>query len=275
MNFNRRHQARDAKKPQPREVAVGGVWPDSPYSPYAATDPWATAPLSHVDGVAYAPQSPAWTEPAWTEVAAVQPKLPAWFGRTRRWIRAGVWALPVAAIALAIAGIWGTEGSNGASPGSWLVLTAAGLALAVLGAVCLTALLVTTPGRRWGLAGLVGVVTGTVVFAPTLGVIGLARPAASHLGVIAAFDAELAAGSAWRWLGMSGMLLLALGWTLLALGIVASRRFSRADGFLILAAIALALLGSALEIFVVLAALSLLAAGLGLAWSAIRWTDPH
>jgi Amt family ammonium transporter len=204
------------------------------------------------------------------------PPDPRWIVRTRTFARAGVWAIPAAAVAIAVASVWGVPRAGhpptGASPGSWLVLTAFGLALGLIGLTALAVLLVPTPGRGWGLAGLVTAVFGTVLVAPVLGVVGLARPAVGRLGdpVAAAFDADLGAGPVLRWLGIGGLLLLSVAWTLIALAVIGSTVFNRVDGYLILGAVGVGLISVFLPTLLALAALILLAAGIGIAWTATR-----
>ncbi len=206
--------------------------------------------------------------------AALPPPDPNWAPRVRAFARPAVWAVPGAAVALSVASVWGVPRPHdppaGASPGAWLMLTAFGLGLALVGAIALTTLVIATPGRGWALTGLVLAVLGTVLSAPALGVIGLARPAAEHLGdkPAAAFEADLAGGTVMRWLGVGGLLLLAAGWALLACAILASRVLNRGDGYLLLAAVAFGLAAVGLSTpLLTISALALLAAGLGLGWT--------
>jgi hypothetical protein len=200
-----------------------------------------------------------------------------WGGKVRAFARAAVWAIPLAAIVLTVPFFWGVprphHPPSGASPGSWLLVTAIGLALTLVGAIALTALIVSTPGRGWALTGLLCALVGTVVYLPTLGVIALARPAVEHVGdkAAAAFEADLAGGPMLRWLSIGGLVLLSAGWALLGMAILASNALNRADGYLILVAVALAVAAAGFApALLVISALALLAAGLGLAWTAGR-----
>src|SRR5262249_19335786 len=154
---------------------------------------------------------------SYVDVPVAAPPDPWWIVRTRTFARAGAWALPAAGIAIFVASIWGVPRAGnpptGASPGSWLVLTAFGMALALVGLMALTVLLVPTPGRGWGLAGLICALFGMALAAPVLGVIALARPAVDRLGssAAAAFDADVGGGPVLRWLAIGGLLVLGVG----------------------------------------------------------------
>jgi hypothetical protein len=231
-----------------------------PVDPYQVEDPYVST------GVAvYAPQpSPTTTVRSGQSRPVVG----------RGVLRAGVWAVPGAAGALAVTAIWTAprpgHPPNGATPGVWLIVTVVGLILAVLGVLSLTGLLAPTRGRRWALASLMALVVGTVLVAPALGVVGLGYAAADQAGSAAAFQASLAGGVVLRWLGLGGLALLALGWSLLGVAVAASRLFTRSDAILVLLAVLLAIPAVRVEPLLVLAAITLLAAGLGLAWTATR-----
>ncbi len=194
----------------------------------------------------------------------------------RRLLRAGVWAVPAAAGALAVTAIWTAprpgEPPNGATPGVWLIVTVTALILALIGVLCLTGLLAPTRGRRWALAAVGCLLVGTVLLAPVLGVVGLGFPAADQAGpaAAAAFHASLTGGDVLRNLLGGGLLLLGLGWSLLGVAVAASRLFDRTDGVLVLLAVLLAVPAARVELLLVLASITLLAAGLGLAWTAAR-----
>jgi hypothetical protein len=191
-------------------------------------------------------------------------------------VRGGVWAIPAGAVALSVTSFWTVpkpgQPPSGASAGAWLVVVVAGLILSLIGVLCLTGLLAPTPGRRWALAGLLSLLIGTVLLAPALGVVGLGQPAADQLGSAAgaAFHASLGGGLVLRWLSISGLALLGLGWSLLAIALAASRLFSRSDIVLVLLAVLLGALAVRIEVLLALASLTLLAAGLGVARAASR-----
>lgn len=244
----------------PIEQVPAGEWTREDWLAASTVD----GSLSEVDVVALEP------EPA--VPSAVDQ---AWAQRLWSFGRIAVWALPAAGIALTVTVLWGLPRPGnppaGASPGSWLVLTALGLALALLGAVALAALLVPTAARPWVLVGLVLAIVGTVLVGPTLGVMGLARPAVDRLGVSPAFEADLAHGPVLRWLGVGGLVLLGAGWILIGVGVLAGRVLSRVDGYLVLAAVGLAVVAALVATPLLgLATLAMIAAGLGLAWSATR-----
>ncbi|GEM_PF-1430186 len=208
----------------------------------------------------------------------------AWARSMRRFARATVWAVPAAAICFALGGLWGwptpDEGPTGQSAGTWLVVTLLGLLFGLLGAVSLTALLAATTGRRWALIALLFVAAGTVFFAPVVGLVGLARPSvtsiAGQISRDAATNLEAAFfdGSVGRWLGIGGLVLLAAGWLALGCAVIASGVLHRVDGWLVLVAVAVAVGAAYLswQVVFVIGSMLLLAAGLGLAWSASRLT---
>jgi hypothetical protein len=208
----------------------------------------------------------------------------AWGRALRRFARDAVWALPVGAICLALTGIWGwptpTREPSGQSPGTWLVVTLLGLVLGLVGVLGLAALLSPTAARPWALAAVVGMLAGTVLVAPVLGVVALARPSVSratdHLGPIltAHLEARFFDNAVSRWLAVGGLALLAAGWLALGCAVLACRVLNRFDGAVVLLSVALAVLGAYLswQFLTVLAAMGLLAAGLGLAWTAARLT---
>jgi len=209
----------------------------------------------------------------------------AWARSMRRFARATVWAVPAAAICFALGGLWGWPtphaGPTGQSAGTWLVVTLLGLLFGLLGTVSLTALLAATTGRRWALVALLFVAAGTVFFAPVVGLVGLARPSVTSIaGQISAdaatnLEAAFFDGSVGRWLGVGGLTLLAVGWLALGCAVVASRVLNRVDGWLVLVAVAVAVGAAYLswQVVFVIGSMLLLAAGLGLAWSASRLTQ--
>jgi hypothetical protein len=232
-----------------------------PVDPYQFEDPYVST------GLAYAPP--------------VSTVYPVRSGQSRpapgrRMMRAGVWAIPAGAVALSVTSFWTVprpgQPPSGASPGAWLVVLVAGLILGLIGVLCLTGLLAPTPGRRWALASQLSLLIGTVLLAPALGVVGLGQPAADQLGSAAgaAYHASVTGGLVLRWLSISGLALLGLGWSLLAIAVAASRLFSRSDSILVLLAVLLGALAVRIEVLLALASLTLLAAGLGLARAASR-----
>jgi hypothetical protein len=198
-----------------------------------------------------------------------------WAVRLRRFARASVWALPAGMALLALTGVWGwpTPAAEGQqSPGTWLATTLAGLVLAVIGVLALTALLSLTPGAPWAMASVVLVVAGTILLASVLGVIGLARPAASRLGLSDKLEGRYFDGAASRWLGVGGLVLLAAGFLCLAVAVLGSLVLNRIDAALLATAVGLATLAAYAhwQFLVVLAAMLALAGALGLAFTTSR-----
>lgn len=194
--------------------------------------------------------------------------------------RTTVWAMPAAAMCLALAGVWGwptqVAEPSGTSPGTWLVVTVLGLLLGLVGVLAITALLIATAGRIWALVALLTVLPGTVLLAPVLGIVGVARPSVLRLrlgsDLAADLDGRFVNGAVSRWLGVGGLVLLAVGWFALGCAVLASGVLKRVDGFLIIAAVVIAVLGAYLtwELLLFFASMVLLAAGLGLSWTASR-----
>lgn len=236
--------------------------------------PDAAAESSESDG------SPSYPLPAGVRAELARRSLAdVWARPLRRVARVGVWTLPLAAACIALAGMWGwptpADPSGGGNGGSWLVLTLAGLTLLVMGVVSVAALLVATPAGRWAVGATIGVVSGSILLAPVLGLVGLARPAGAQLGELGAgLEQRLFESAVSRWLGVGGLILLAVGGLALGCAILAAGVLNTGDGWLVLGAVALAV-GSAYtgwEFLLVIAALCLLAASLGLAWTASRLT---
>jgi len=209
---------------------------------------------------------------------------PGWAATLRRFGRLVVWALPLGALLLALSGMWGwptpTTEPVGSSPGTWLVFTVFGLLFALVGVLALTALLATSPGRRWAMLGLGTALAGTVLLVPVLGLMGLARPAMNRLDAqlgpqaAAQLESRLFGGSVSRWLGVGGLILLSIGGLALGCAVLASRLLNRIDGYLLFGVVGV--VGVAAyqhwQFLVAIAAMLLLAAGLGLAFTASRLT---
>jgi Amt family ammonium transporter len=211
------------------------------------------------------------------------PEITAWARSLRRFARFGVWTLPFAAICVALGVVreWPTAAEPAtASAGSWLVLTVSALVLMVVGVVSVGALLAATAGRWWAVASVLSVIAGSLLLAPVLGLMGLARPVAPQLeqqfgvGVGAGLETRLFDTTIARWFGVSGLVLLCVAGIALGLAILASRVLDRSDGWLVLVAVGVGV-GAAYvgwQFLLVVAAMVLLAAWLGLAWTASRLT---
>lgn len=205
-----------------------------------------------------------------------------WAGALRRFAKTTVWFLPAAVLAFALASVWGwptpTSETAGASPGTWLIVTLLGLGLWLAGVVGLAALVASTAVRPWGMVAVLATIAGTVLVAPVLGVIGLARPAALRtadlIGAASAgsLQAQFLDGHVGRWLAVGGFALLGIGAVAAAGAMLGSRVLNRIDGWLVLIAVAIAAGGAYLswEFMLTLAAMVMLAATLGLAWTVSR-----
>ena len=73
---------------------------------------------------------------------------------------------------------------------------------------------------------------------------------------------------------MGGLILLSVGWLAFGCAVLASGVLNRVDGYLVLCAVAIGVLAAYLswQFLITVAAMVLLAAGLGLAWTASRLT---
>jgi len=184
------------------------------------------------------------------------------WGRSLRFARSTTWALPLGALGLALAGVRGWPGSAAPPSAAWLLTMLASLVLALVGGVALTALLGGTPGRRWAAVALVLMLAGTVLFVPVLGLIAVARGAAGDADGLA------------RTLASGGLGLLGSGWVLMGCGVLVARILNRADGVLLVLAVGVAMASAYLswQFLFVVAAMIMVAGGLGLSWSAWRLT---
>jgi hypothetical protein len=216
------------------------------------------------------------------------PRQPVWDARwaesLRRFGRAVVWALPLGVIGLILSTVWGwptsTSEPSGASPGTWLAITALGLGLWLIGLTALSALLATSPGRIWSAVAVIASIAGTALLLPMVGVVGLARPAVSRgselIGSDAAqsLQAQFVDGTVARWLTIGGAALLGVGALALAGAILAADVLNRLDGWFVLIGVGVAFAGAYLswEFLLTVAGMAFLAAALGVAWNASRLT---
>jgi len=224
----------------------------------------------------------------YTTIAPRSPVLPdeQWASALRSFARVAVWALPVAALLLALSAVfsWPTETSESilVSPGTWVVVTSLGLGLWLVGVVGLAALAANSRVRLWGYVAVVASALGVALLAPVVGAVGLARPAISR-AVVAADDARVAEVGAdihtrlldhavGRWLVVGGGVLLAIGVFAVAGAILGSRVLQRYDGWLVLLGLGVAVMAAYLswEFLLVLAGMVILAGTLGLAYTVSR-----
>jgi len=166
--------------------------------------------------------------------------------------------------------------AHGSAPasGAWLVTTLASLLLGLVGAVGLAALLGGTPGRRFSAGALVFLLAGTVVFVPVLGLIGVAGPALARIPTSTGAAGYIFDSTAARLLGEGGLTLLGVGWVVMGVAVLGARILNRVDGLLLVLAVCVAVASEYLswQFLFVVAAMIMVAGGLGLAWSAWRLT---
>jgi hypothetical protein len=184
----------------------------------------------------------------------------AWARSLRRFARVAVWALPAYALAYGIATL-GPARDTGPAPylsGDDPVDLLVGLASAWLGlvaTVALAGLLAPVRGRRSAAGGLIAGLLGTALLLPVAGL-----PAESSV-------ADLSV----RGLQWAGLTLIAVGWLLLGWAVARSRLFNRGDGILLMLAGPLLAAGAgAYGPLRTIGALLLLAAGIGIGWTAGR-----
>jgi hypothetical protein len=226
----------------------------------------------------------------YTTVARRIPVLPdeRWAASLRSVARVAVWALPLAALLLALSAVfgWPTEETEPiiVSPGTWVVVTALGLGLWLIGVVGLAALSAYTRVRPWGYVAVAASALGVALLAPVVGAVGLARPAITRT-VAATDDARIAEIGAdiharlldhavGRGLVTSGGVLLAIGAFAVAGAIIGSRVLQRHDGWLVMLGLGIAVLAVALswEFLLVLSGMVILAGTLGLSYTVSRLT---
>lgn len=173
----------------------------------------------------------------------------AWVFSVRRFARTALWALPVAALAYG----WSSLGVAD-RPGP-LAVRLAGLWFALVAQVALTALLASTATRRSAVAGLLTTLAGVVVLLPLAALTPGLSPAGTGL---AAGDTVLATHVATAVYG--------LGWLLTGWAVLRSRLLNPADGVLLMLAAAATAAGPrAVDPLPTVAALLMLAAGMGIA----------
>jgi Amt family ammonium transporter len=184
-----------------------------------------------------------------------------WAAQIRRFARAAVWALPVAAITLGLNGWFGWPPAGGFEALRWLVLALGALAAGLVGVIGLTGLLITTRGRRWALLALLGTIAGAITLGPVVGLVVVA-------------DRTALAGDWARYLGLAGVALVVFGWLALGAAVLASDVLNGSDGGLLIAGAGVAALAVLVgqSFLQVIAAMLLLAAGLGIGWTSSRLT---
>jgi hypothetical protein len=223
--------------------------------------------------------------------AAVAPRKPVgderWAASLRSFARAAVWCLPAAAVFLALSSVFGwptaTSEPQLVSPGTWVVVTALGLGLWLLGVTALAALVASSPVRPWGFVAVISSSLGVALLAPVVGVVGLARPAIARTasqvendpniaGIAARMQEQLLDHTVGRLLLVGGGVLVVLGAVAVVATILGSRVLMRHDGWLVLLGVMLAILAASLgwAFLFTLGAMVMLAGALGLAYTVSR-----
>jgi hypothetical protein len=119
------------------------------------------------------------------------------------------------------------------------------------------------------------------LLSPVLGLVAVARPSVTRMRLgnqingpaAATLDDRFFDGTIGRWLGVGGFALLAMGWLAMGFGVLASNVLNRADGFLVLVGIGVAVIAAlSWHFLLVIAAMIMLASALGLSWTASRLT---
>lgn len=210
-----------------------------------------------------------------------------WARSLRSFAQAAVWLMPAGVVLLALSSVFGVPTATSepqlVSAGTWVVVTTLGLGLWLLGVVALAALVATSRARGWAIVAVVASALGVALVGPLIGVSGLARPAVTRTaqGVendpnIADAAARMQQGmldhAAGRWLIFAGGVLLALGALAVVFTILGSRVLQRHDAWLMLVGVGLAIVAASLawDFLFTLGAMVVLAATLGLAYTASR-----
>ncbi|HEX8631501.1 MAG TPA: hypothetical protein VF755_25360 [Catenuloplanes sp.] len=181
--------------------------------------------------------------------ATVPAREAAWMWSMRRFARTAIWTLPVAALAYG----WTTLGVAD-RPGP-LAVRLAGIWLALVAQVALTALLAGTATRRAAVAGLLTALAAAVVLLPLAALAPGAAPAGVPLNPA---DLSLAIAVA---TGVQGLSWLLTGWAIFRSGLL-----NPADGILLMLAAAVIGAGAfAVNPLPTVGALLMLAAGTGVA----------
>lgn len=210
-----------------------------------------------------------------------------WAHTLRRFGRLAIWALPVYAV-LAGLGALRRDPAFSTDPARFdhyiddgrftlahLTYSAGAAFFGLLALIGITALLAGVRGRRLAAAGLICGLAGAAVLLPEVGTLILRQEAARRAllhGDLAdlALNAQLRGGTG-AVVVFVGALALTAGWILVGLAVWRSRVLQKSDGVLLIISAPLLYLGGLiLHMLPVLGALLLLAAGIGLAFTAAR-----
>ncbi len=212
-----------------------------------------------------------------------------WAQTLRRFGRYAVWALPIYAI-LAGLGVlhrdpaFSTDRAHYAryldderfSP-AHLTYSAGAAFFGLVALIGITALLAGVRGRRLAAAGLILGIAGAAVLLPEVGTL-VVRQEAARTALVhgelsrVAINAQLRGGTG-SVVVLAGACALTLAWILVGVAVWRSRVLQRADGVLLIISAPLLYLGGfVLHMLPVLGAMLLLAAGIGLGWTATRLT---
>jgi len=183
-----------------------------------------------------------------------------WAAQLRRFGRSALWALPVAAVALGLNGWFGWPPHGGSEALRWLLLAQLALAAGLLGVIALTGLLIVTKARRWALVALLVTIAGVVTLGPVAGLVAVGKRDGLDAGALV--------------LGIAAVTLGVLGLVALGAAVLASGVLNGSDGVLLMAGAGVAVLAALVgqSVLQVIAAMLLLAGGLGIAWTGSRLT---
>jgi hypothetical protein len=228
--------------PEPATVVLPAAAPDSAAAPGPAGD---LGPAGD-PATAAAAEALALIGAAQAERVRQVRNAAEWARSLRRFARRAVWAVPAAAALFAFAGPTGIQ----------LAAALGALALGELGVIALAGLFAGTAARHLGLAALLATLAGTVLAAPALGAAAVAAPV----------------GLANQVLVGVGVAALMAGWLALAAGVMVGGVLNGSDAVVLTVAIAAggASVLFGLTLLRVVAAVLLLAAGLGIASMASR-----
>lgn len=213
---------------------------------------------------------------------------PSWARAVRRFVRAGVWALPAYAVILGVvallqvpdphadfAGYAAYVTTDRFRFGHLAALVAVGVGL--LGLLALAVLLAGTPGGGAATIGLLAGMAGAVLTLPLRGLDALARPAIgwSYLrgdaGAAVTINEGVSGSATAAVVGGLAVALGTLAWLLTGYAVRRCGVLNPADGLLLMVAAPLVGLGGVfVGVLPAVGALLLLAAALGLAWTVSR-----
>jgi hypothetical protein len=212
-----------------------------------------------------------------------------WARTTRQFSRYAVWAVPGYAVLAGVGALYRNPGFSASAARlaryhathrtslTWLCFTAGAAFVGLVALVALTALLAGVRGRRVTATGLLFGLAGAAVLLVEVGTLVVRQPGARSAllhghWTRATINADVRGGSG-ALLVILGAVALSVGWMLLGAAVWRSEVLARSDGVLVMISAPMIFLGGfVLDMLPVIGAMLLLAAGIGLGWTAARMT---